>query len=123
MLDATITIGNIIEISTIAIGGVTFMVKLLSKFDVFSKRLDRLDNQMEKVEAAMARLSDVTAQQSLQNGRIDGIENRMNMLSARIDENHQKVLEKIAELFANHIKNMQPTPQPKPRKRNAKATS
>jgi DNA repair ATPase RecN len=120
MIDGTITIGNIIEIFTIGIGGVTFMVKLLAKFDIFSKRLDRLDTQMERVETAMAKLSEVTAQQATQNGRIDSIENRLNMLSSRIDDNHQAILKSIAELFANHVKDMQTIPQSTPRKRNSK---
>jgi sugar-specific transcriptional regulator TrmB len=125
MIDGTITVGNIIEIITIAGGGITFMVKLLAKFDIFSKRLDRLDNQMERVETAMAKLSEVTAQQATQNGRIDSIESRLNMLSSRIDDNHQAILKSIAQLFADHIQNIQQnitqtTKQPTPRKRTTK---
>lgn len=100
MIDPTITIGNIIEISTIAIGGVTFLVKVLEKFtlmtnnmDVFSRRLDKVDMQMEKVEQAMARLSDVTAQLAVHNNRVDALEVRLGALSTRIEQIHTFIFE------------------------------
>lgn len=83
--DPSITVGNILTIIALATSAFIFMYRLEGKLMLvvtkqgdFNERLDKIDNELEK-------LTQVAIEMARQDERIAGQDMRLNMLAARLD--------------------------------------
>lgn len=78
ILDATITIGNIIEISTIAVGGIIAIVQVKGSVSSLKKEisleLDFMKSDFTEMKSEIKRFSDVLIKMAVTDQRLLGVE-------------------------------------------------
>ncbi len=78
ILDATITIGNIIEIGTIAVGGVVAIVQVKGSVSALKKEiaieLDFMKTDFTEMKSEIKRFSDVLIKMAVTDQRLLGLE-------------------------------------------------
>lgn len=78
ILDATITIGNIIEIGTIAVGGIIAIVQVKASVSSLKKEiaieLDFMKSDFTEMKAEIKRFSDVLIKMAVTDQRLLGVE-------------------------------------------------
>jgi hypothetical protein len=84
LINATITVGNLIEIAMIAIGGLFFVWKISTKNDLLSLRLDHLQQEISS-------LKDIIVAQATQDLRIESLEKWRTSTDSRLADQGRRV--------------------------------
>jgi hypothetical protein len=79
VIDPTITIGNLIEITCILGGGALTIVRL-------NNSVVKLSIDMQEVQAEVKKIADLMTAVAVQSVRIDSISERINTIDRRYDE-------------------------------------
>lgn len=74
MIDLTITVGNIIEISTIAIGGIYAFVNVKNSVANFANDLTRMQIDFTDMKVEIRKVSDVLIRMAVADTRLTGLE-------------------------------------------------
>ena len=81
VFDATITIGNILEILTIAGGGAVFFMGMGSDIRVVKSDMKHLKETVSTLSSAFDKLGSVLTQVAVQGERLNSMEKRMDELA------------------------------------------
>lgn len=127
----SITLGNIIEILVLVIGGITFLTKIVSEFTelgreiaTFNDKFKDHGNKIEKVEKSIEKLTEITSQIAIQEAKIVHLENYMDTQSKQtstiiesLQHNVADLTSAIAELIEIKKNEVSSAPVRKPRKK------
>lgn len=79
MFDWTVTLGNLLTVIGFAISGIAFVMMMRSDLRLLALRIDNVEETMKELAKSQYVISE-------QKGEIDGIRDRVNMVSRRLDE-------------------------------------
>lgn len=79
LIDPTITIGNLIEIASIVLGGLLVMVRL-------NNTVAKLAVDMQQVQAEIKKIAELMTTVAVQDVRLDSLNDRLNTMDRRYDE-------------------------------------
>lgn len=102
MFDLTVSMGNILQIIAMLIGGLAFLWRVESRVLILSNRLENIYREKDQqhrsntdkfisIEMELKQLISVTVEQAKISERLNGFEQRINMISQRLDEGLRKL--------------------------------
>jgi len=90
MIDYTITIGNLMSLVAIVMGGITFLIRVESRLNILiHERImekESTGKKFEDIDTHLTKLGDALIQLAKQEVRMDGIEKRISELLQKIEE-------------------------------------
>lgn len=81
VVDWSITLGNMIEIVVIAVGGIVFAVRMQGRVDLLALEVTHVKDQLKLMAQSFDQVSDVLTKVALQDQRIVNLERRLEELA------------------------------------------
>lgn len=81
MIQWSITVGNIIEIAVIAVGGIIFMLKMQNRVDLLALEVTHVEDQLKLMSKSFEQIGEVLTKVALQDQRISSMEHRLEELA------------------------------------------
>ena len=102
MLNMTITIGNVLEIISILVGGIVFLLTIKAKLDAVIVSQDSFRLRLDAFDGEIKHLTKMTSALPVQNEKLSSFDQRITGHGERITKLEERLDEKVNNIY-DHI--------------------
>lgn len=86
MFDNTVTMGNVLQIVAMLLGGLYFVWIMEKKISILALTQTNFSNKLIEIETEVKNITRITVEMAIQNERLVALDKRLNELSIRIED-------------------------------------